>query len=48
MFSDESLHYGSDHAYCMYNVATKKYLASHQLQDTTNVTLTVGNSYLLS
>ena len=40
---DEFLHYGSDHAYYLYNVATKKYLGASY--STANVTLNVGDKY---
>ena len=42
-FPDEILHYGSDHAYYLYNVATQKYLGASY--STANVTLNVGDKY---
>ena len=39
---DEFLHYGSGHAYYIYNVATQKYLSASY--NTTNVTLQVSDS----
>ena len=42
--SDDYLHYGSDHDYYLYNVATKKYLSSSG--SSTDVILNVRHSYL--
>ena len=41
--SDEYLHYGSDHAYYLYNVAAKKYLSVHDVNGTASVTLQVSD-----